>query len=442
MKYKMINNPLSNKDQQKKLNNKKNITQKKGKILNINLPKLASPRKGIKRFSILPEDIKRRKDLSPGAKYIYSDLIKYAGKNDNAFPKRATIAESCGMHIRLVDKHIKELKEKGLIQVERRGLRRSNKYFFIEQDWQREANPPPPEIQENKEVECTLECRNPVTPIVIDNLNKIHIAGKEPEPKTPPVAKSVQQDIVKKMIDIWEKVVEEGKTKIQTENLGRLRAFLIQALKDRFESCLEKWKDYCEKVASSLYLMGEKKIFTGGRPLWRATLDWCLRFANIDKILSGKCYNLGDRAKKEPPVDANKVEMEVKKQIAQSEESGRIKEFKANLLKECGAVTYSAWLKKCQFEETTGGGIDIKTPTRFFQTWVLANLEREIAIASIGIFQYASIGGKKLTNWERERQRRAWLSQQEQSEQGKIGVREAISSFLSLCKSEGVGETT
>lgn len=72
--------------------------------------------------------------LSHGAKMAYGRLLRYAGKNGYAFPRRETIADEIGVSWRSIDDYIKELTKFGLIERDRRGKKRSNIYFFIWHD--------------------------------------------------------------------------------------------------------------------------------------------------------------------------------------------------------------------------------------------------------------------------------------------------------------------
>ena len=69
--------------------------------------------------------------LSYGAKICFGRLFRYAGKDGIAFPKRSTLAKEIGSSERSVDRFISELKKFELIDVERKGLHKSNRYYFI-----------------------------------------------------------------------------------------------------------------------------------------------------------------------------------------------------------------------------------------------------------------------------------------------------------------------
>ena len=199
------------------------------------------------------------------------------------------------MEIRTVDRYIKELKEKGLIYVQQRGLRQSNVYFFVKQEWQGDSEQESDNDHDdthtngkNSRSDDIPECTNSVPPIK-DHCNK-YISHEGPTPHaTHPIKKPFQPEIVKNMVKIWEETVEEGGCKI--ELTAQRIAFLLQALKDKFNQSLDKWREFCERIASSRFLMGEIRE-------WKASLDWCLSFKNMAKIFEGKLYGFGDRAKR------------------------------------------------------------------------------------------------------------------------------------------------
>ena len=85
--------------------------------------------------SFIPSWIECRKELTSSAKLVYARLCRYAGENGVAFPKRETIGSELGMSLGLVKACINELKKHKLIEVNQRGLNRSNEYYFLEHKW-------------------------------------------------------------------------------------------------------------------------------------------------------------------------------------------------------------------------------------------------------------------------------------------------------------------
>ena len=72
--------------------------------------------------------------LSHGAKLAYGRLMRYAGKNGYANPKRETLAKKIGLCVRQLDYLLDELREFPLIETVQRGRCRSNIYHFLWND--------------------------------------------------------------------------------------------------------------------------------------------------------------------------------------------------------------------------------------------------------------------------------------------------------------------
>lgn len=89
----------------------------------------------------IPEGISKVpiSQLSHGAKMCYGRLARYAGKNGVCFPGIKTLAKEIGVCRRAVDDYMKELKDFRLIESRRRGLGKSNLYYFLDNDVLRDA---------------------------------------------------------------------------------------------------------------------------------------------------------------------------------------------------------------------------------------------------------------------------------------------------------------
>ena len=194
--------------------------------------------------------------------------------------------------------------------------------------------------------------------------------------------KSHAEEIVKKMIEIWTAVVEDSlvnRGKNQIELTGKRIAFLKRAFVDKFDSCLEKWKKYCQDIASSRFLMGDVKDF-------RATLDWVLRFENIQKIFEGQ-YGIGDRALK---VDLPSQTI-LEEEISSSCESQRVKDFRVLCLRTVGQAKYISYFKNLRIEFRGEGGIVLLANQAF-----TANLLEQNCYSYLRVILQSS--GNSMTN--------------------------------------------
>jgi DNA-binding transcriptional ArsR family regulator len=81
-------------------------------------------------FTMVPNDLLERGDISPGAKLTYIGLLRFAWQEGFCFPGQERLAAMLGMGVRTVIRHLQELARAGLILLERRGRGRTNRYLF------------------------------------------------------------------------------------------------------------------------------------------------------------------------------------------------------------------------------------------------------------------------------------------------------------------------
>lgn len=79
-------------------------------------------------FTQVPNFILTKKEISVGAKLAYAMLLKYAWGNDACFPGQVTLANDMGAAERSVRTYLKELESAGLLEIEQRGLGKTNLY--------------------------------------------------------------------------------------------------------------------------------------------------------------------------------------------------------------------------------------------------------------------------------------------------------------------------
>ena len=84
-----------------------------------------------KGYTLVPNFILYRTDLSAYAKLIYATILSYAwGQSRAAFPGQERLAQDSGMGVATVKRHIKELLDTGCMSVVRRGQGRTNIYIL------------------------------------------------------------------------------------------------------------------------------------------------------------------------------------------------------------------------------------------------------------------------------------------------------------------------
>jgi hypothetical protein len=107
---------------------------------------------------------------------------------------------------------------------------------------------------------------------------------------------SESTNVAEQMLALWNDIIENNQP--ISLNIRRTR-FLTKAHGDSFNSDMNQWTDYCYKIASSKFLMGEVNDF-------KASLDWCLKFDVIQKINEGQ-YSQGTRDVKRENKDSKKI---------------------------------------------------------------------------------------------------------------------------------------
>ena len=175
--------------------------------------------------------------------------------------------------------------------------------------------------------------------------------------------KSHAEEIIKKMIEIWTALVEEGKELVKLSKTTI--PFLKKAFTDKFDNCLEKWKKYCYDIASSRFLMGEKTS-------WKAKLDWALIFKNIEKVLDGQ-YGIGDRRPSSVPsacesfIKNSKIEIASEKEIIEksADEPELVREFRLKWLNKFGANNYREYLKDCAIDVESDATLHLRPSSRY-----------------------------------------------------------------------------
>jgi len=80
-------------------------------------------------FTQVPNFILTKKDISVGAKLAYAMLLKYLWNNDACFPGQARLAQDMGAGERSVRTYLKELEGAALLDIEQRGLGKTNLYW-------------------------------------------------------------------------------------------------------------------------------------------------------------------------------------------------------------------------------------------------------------------------------------------------------------------------
>ena len=79
-------------------------------------------------FTQVPNFILTSTKISVGAKLGYAMLLKYAWGDNACFPGQTKLAEDMGSGERSVRRYLDELEKAGLLEIEQRGLGKTNLY--------------------------------------------------------------------------------------------------------------------------------------------------------------------------------------------------------------------------------------------------------------------------------------------------------------------------
>jgi len=132
------------------------------------------------------------------------------------------------------------------------------------------------------------------------------------------------------------------------------------AIKHKFGNSLEKTREYCEKIASSRWLMSAKKFPD-------LSLSWFLRYSTIDKILNGK-FGVRDNTKVMAAaikISVNDAVDEFKNHIRSIKESERCKNIRCLIAEKINNHNYNSWFKNVSLLEENGC-IVMQSPNNFF----------------------------------------------------------------------------
>ena len=168
------------------------------------------------------------------------------------------------------------------------------------------------------------------------------------------------------LLEIWNQTVGQRQgEEVTLVQLTKKRAqYLVAAFKFRFESNLLKWKQFCQQVTSSDFLMGKVKS------TFKASLDWVLKFDIIQRILEG------DFGVKESPGYDDEVVLikseEIHRTIEISVEDEPIKRLRRSILQILGEQTYQSWFADMTMTKN-GRGIQLHTKSQFSCDYVQTN---------------------------------------------------------------------
>lgn len=158
------------------------------------------------------------------------------------------------------------------------------------------------------------------------------------------------------MVDIWNQLITPD---IKVSLTQRRAKLLVAAFKHKFQEKMELWQHYCQKIASSDFLMG--KINKG----FKATIDWALKFDSIQRIYECQFGIKSDT--QENPIQP----------LAEKEHGGAEKGLRERLKTCFGIAAYLSWFENCSIRQEKEE-IVIGVPSGFHKQWILSHFSQDL----------------------------------------------------------------
>ncbi len=116
-------------------------------------------------------------------------------------------------------------------------------------------------------------------PVITNQVAPKQILGEDKSAKT----NSQSSTTAAELLAIWNETV--GKITHRAAITRERARFLIRAFRDKFNNSISAWRSFCESLTSSDFLMG--RVANGDRAPFKASIDWVLKFSNLQKIFEG-----------------------------------------------------------------------------------------------------------------------------------------------------------
>ncbi len=189
--------------------------------------------------------------------------------------------------------------------------------------------------------------------IITSSSNIVDVSDLETEQQqilTTQIKKEKDYKKIEKLKTIWLEEVGEFKDTGKSKYIAKQ---LLHAFNYYFEANYDLFRQYCRKISSSRFLMGEVTSF-------KARIDWLLQSSTIQKIQNGD-FSTGDRVTLHEQNQQQQTKQKLQKQEQQditalSEQAeqnnfdGNIAKTRLFIINRFGYGCYLSWFKDAKFE--------------------------------------------------------------------------------------------
>lgn len=158
------------------------------------------------------------------------------------------------------------------------------------------------------------------------------------------------------MLALWNGSVRKAEQALELTAERKHR--LARCLADAFEDDLDCWRDYCDQISRSPFLMGK------GERGWKITLNWALDAKHVRKILDGDFQQQPSpgkdpalKVKDEPAIDLSRAHP-LWAQVCK------------RLIESLGAPCFNSWMAELVPEGLDGEHPVLRAPTKFVRDTV------------------------------------------------------------------------
>ncbi|MDP3532585.1 MAG: hypothetical protein Q8S31_04780 [Alphaproteobacteria bacterium] len=171
-----------------------------------------------------------------------------------------------------------------------------------------------------------------------------------------------ENELVRKVKNIWiEKIGDLGKAP------HKLSKTILQAFQKTFNGSLEKWKEYCSKIATSNFLMGKTK---SSFKIW---ILWALKKETYDRINSGE---LGVSETKQDQIETKNND--VLESIIANHSEKNIQDAFREISKRIESYRFNSWFKGATLQAIKGKTAFLKVKDRLSSDYIRRNFSSEI----------------------------------------------------------------